>query len=656
MAGSKPIGGRVTQKTGSEELFLWGTATTSTIFLWTFVSVVSQVFPAIFPGLIRCTNIGSHGSSFSILTPTADRFVLLICSIAILAVVGLRAQSLSYAWRATLMVPALSIASFVVSPLVLLIIGGLGTAAGLVYLVLHSDELVGSPPGRLSASILFLVVGSAAALFFVSGARWILNASDGAKPLVGWTWLASIEALRLVNLIYWVFPQLVLILFLIWPVKLVLPYLWERIRSRFSRVPPLTSESRMSESLRQFSEGRLPLAMFAIAMIFSAFVGIYPYLPSINPGSTLVGYDVNIFYFPTLQSMQAQSPGEAVGAALSNDRAGFLILQYAVSLLPRGPAVAVRIIPVLLAVLLAVTTYIFVKAGSGNRLLASTAALFAAFSFEVVSGINAGLDADWLAMSEALVFLSLLLVGLNRPDRRYVVLSSGVLVLVLFTHPWTWLVMLGLLGLYSVLTAGLATWSKDMTGLRHELTSLAMVFAISGTADLSKRLLGTPSGVQDVLNSSAHTLSLSSIPSALSSLSSSLRLFLGGALDNPLIIVLSIVGLLALPGLHSRMTRLLVSWMAIASGPLLLYKFSFSYLQARVIIIAPLQILAAVGLIALMHYFIQSMRLGGYENHRTEQLVFVLVCVAVTGAFVGYSLENVGFVYTGIAQPFPICA
>ena len=545
------------------------------------------------------------------------------------------------------MLPVLMIASFTLFPVVLLPIGALGTIVGILYLIGHSADLLGIPPGRVLSLIFVLLAGSTAVVFAFSGARWALNAVDGLAPLRGWSWSPSVLALRLLNEPYRLMPGLILLLFLAWPLRLLLGA-YRRSHRKYHARLRLSFAAPISPGTDWMTSSRIPLLAMLASLAGSLFVGAYPYLHTINPKSThFIGYDVNIFYYHFLHHMLGLSPLSAVGYSLKNARAGFLILQYALALLTGSAGLAIRVVPAILGVLLAITTYFFVKTGSGDRVLAGTAALFAAFSFQVVSGINAGFDADWLAMCEVLVFLSLLIVALNRQDRRYVYLSVVASVLILFTHPWTWLVILGVVVTYSLFTLVQASMNGDLSSLRFELTTVVSILAIDVAIDVVKGLLGSSSGVQDVSSGSATSLSLANIPTVLGSLHLTLQTFLGGALDNSVIIVFAIVGVIALPDLQQRMNRLLLSWMAVASVGLLVYGFSTDFLQARVILLAPLQVLAAVGFLSVVRYLTSLMSAGGYENQRQVKVFVALAYISVFGVLLGYALQNVGFLYTG---------
>lgn len=629
----------------ASKLFRWGVAAACTAFLWTLASVVSRVSSATFPVMVRGSGLQSYTTSFTIISPVTDQLLLLVCSASILIILEFRIRRLGYVQRIVLILPALMLAVYPLFPAILLPLGAAGTIIGIVYLVLNGSELLGVTPGKLLASVLVLLAASAAAVSFLSMVRWVLNPIDGAAPLSGWSWSPSVLAMKLLNQPYSLLPRLTLFLFISWPLGLLFAAYGENLRDLFAKVS-LRFTSADSPGVERLASNRSSLLLVVAGLAGALFVGLYPYLPGINPNSVLVGADVKATYFAAAQQMVSQGPLAVVGSRLQNERTGFLLFQYALTRLTGSVDFAVRVIPSLLTVLLAVSTYLFVKSGSKDRLLTATASLFAAFSFQVVTGINGGLDANWLATSESLVFLCLLLAGLNRLDGRYVALSVVASALILFTHPWTWLVTMGVVAAYGLLTWAQALTTLERGGLRFELVSVGSVVFVNLAMDGAKSLLGSSSAVQDVYTSSASSLSLANLPNVLGALQSTLAVYLGGAFDNPVIVVFAIIGLLTMADLLSRMNRLLFSWVAVASVGILLSPYNQSFYQARIIALVPLQVLAAMGFLSVLRYLAGLMSVRGYENQGLVRAFVVLAYVAVFGAMAGYALQNIGSLFT----------
>jgi hypothetical protein len=350
-------------------LLQWGVAAVCAAFSWALVSVASRVSPATYLALVRGSPVILRSASFSLVSPATDRLILLVCSVSILAILELRLREPSYVRRTVLMLPALLIASIALSPALLLSVGAVGMVAGILYLILHSTELLGVPPGRMLSSILVLLAASTAAVFSTSGARWALNALDGLPPLKGWTWSSSVLGLRLLNQAHWSAPELVLLLLFSWLIRLLLGDYWGGLKARFAalslRFAALSLRFAPSGGGTDLlSSDRLPVLLILAGLAGALFVGSYPYFHQINPHSTLVGYDVYTLYNSSLQKMLGQGPVGAVGYSFRNDRMVFLLLQYSLALLTGSAGLTVRVVPALLALLLTLSTYFFIKFSS----------------------------------------------------------------------------------------------------------------------------------------------------------------------------------------------------------------------------------------------------------------------------------------------------
>jgi hypothetical protein len=599
--------------------------------------------------LVRGSGLAYYSTSFSIIDPMADRVLLLVCSAAILLTLELRIRHLGHLKRLLLPLPALALADFELMPAVLLPFGAVGTVACIAYMILNSSDLLGVSPGKSLASFLVITASAPAAIFLLSAVRWVLNPIDGGPPLSGWTWSASVLALRLLNQPYALLPRLALLLFISWPLRLLFAGYWGELKHHFERLTSRFYGTRRPDVPGLAPDGSALPSMVAMAasLVGALFAGLYPYFPKLNPNSLLVGYDVRVSYLAKAELMVDRSPLAAVGYAFQNDRTGYLLLQYALAQITGSVDLAVRLVPSLLAVLLVLSTYFFVRSGEGDRLTAATASLFAAFSFSVVAGINGGIYASWLAMSEGFLFLGLLLTGLNRRSRRHVALSAAASVLVLLTHPWAWFMVMGVVATYGIITWTHSLVTRDRENLRFDMISVAAILFVNLVADSMKHFAGRTTGLQDVYASSLSSLSLANLPHVLSALASTVNYFLGGAFDNPIVFAFALLGVFTMSSLSTRMNRLLVSWLAVASVGILFSGFSQLFLQARIIDLVPLQVLAAMGSLSTLRYLTRLMATEGTEHQRLVKAFIALAYMSVFGAMVGYALQNVGFLWTG---------
>ncbi|HEV2172849.1 MAG TPA: hypothetical protein VGR71_04745, partial [Nitrospira sp.] len=478
------------------------------------------------------------------------------------------------------------------------VIGG----AAIVYSILKSPDVLGESPSK---SLLSVVGPSSVVATVLGGAafsRWLVNAGDGATPFSDWTWWASILQLRLSSLLDPFLPRLVLFFLAAWAVRIVLSTVWTDVLGAYSRVAGAFSVGAGGKNL--VIGTRSTTVALILCLGLAALVGAYIYAPAINPTSVLVGVDVKQFYYGAAQTMFGTSPAGALSYALSNDRTAYLLFQYVISEATGSPDLAIRMMPALLSVLLVVSTFWFTRVATGDDLLSSTAALFASTSFQVTAGIDGGLYANWLAMVETFSFFGALLLGLRRKSSRNLTASAGFSVLLLFTHPWTWFAVMGVVVIYVVSLVMTSRLGRDVGHLRDELVFLGAVLLINLGAEALKRFLPTGTGVEAVYGYTLSGLSPSNIVLVVGALESTLTSYLAGALSNPGIVVLGIVGVLTLRNLRSSSSRLLLCWLAAASGGAILTGDSAEFLQSRLLYIIPFQVFAAIGFVAILRFAI----------------------------------------------------
>src|SRR5207237_6123315 len=92
----------------------------------------------------------------------------------------------------------------------------------------------------------------------------------------------------------------------------------------------------------------------------------------------------------------------------------------------------------------------FVFCGCRNTRVAGLARLLTAFSFQFTVGMWAGYYANWLALGESYLFLGLLLRFSNSKSTTSLVGLVVASVALLFTHPWTWDLMIVITAIFLV--------------------------------------------------------------------------------------------------------------------------------------------------------------------------------------------------------------
>ncbi|MEM3464587.1 MAG: hypothetical protein QXL91_06955 [Candidatus Bathyarchaeia archaeon] len=487
------------------------------------------------------------------------------------------------------------------------------------------------------------------AVGLLSCVRWVLNGFDGDVPLSDGSWYFPMLDLQLsLGVFYPVLPRIFLLFLAAWVLRVISFGYEDAVRGWFGRVfDGDGGEAAVVGRVGSGVGGLGPFMLFS-ALAAAVFVGVYPYLPALNPSSHLVGVDVaqsNGYYDLAVALLQSDST-EALNRVVRSDRTLYLAFQHLVVLCSGSADVGVRLMPAILSVLFASSSYLFASLGSGSRFLGGVCAIFSAFSFQVVAGVNAGFYANWFALTWVNLFFALFIRSLGCRLLRYFIPSLLASVFVLFTHPATWLVLMAALVVYGGL--GLLRRLLRLCGglSGFECALLLVVFAVNVAADLLRGYVLRGYEASSLSGVALSGFSLSYLLSVVGNLANTFTIFLGGALANPVIVFLSIVGLCAVARCANGFERGVVAFTLVPSLFVFFISstFELGFLQARYIYLIPFQMLAGLGSVALLKILrglSQGSRFGGVYP--------ILFYVAVFASLFGYTLRVVGVLYPAVA-------
>ena len=349
-----------------------------------------------------------------------------------------------------------------------------------------------------------------------------------------------------------------------------------------------------------------PRLLLIIAMAVAALLGVLPYWPGLNPNGNVVGVDTPAYINWTTQMLARPFPG-AISYAFTQADSGFrplpLILFYLIASLGISPQQTVEFSPIILGPLISLSSYYFVKSGSGNRGAAAISALVACFSFNVTVGIWAGYLANWLAMIIAYSFLAGFFL-FERSQRKIILVPLFLLsVAMLLTHPWTWAMILATTFVFGI------SRSRDR---RKLLTISSTILTLSGVVvDFAKnQVVGSTTLAAD-LGTKAPVFGISQFLMFWPNLWTALTVSYDGLLGNAVLLGLSALSIAAIK-FQDKMEGMLLC----ASVPFALLN---SFHQTRLIYDLPIPPLAALGTLLLIS------RAGGGNLRATLILLVVLL-------------------------------
>jgi hypothetical protein len=376
----------------------------------------------------------------------------------------------------------------------------------------------------------------------------------------------------------------------------------------------------LSESAETFKILSRPRLLLIISLAASIFLAVVPYRPDLNPAGTLVGVD-SPTYVTWISQMLARPLPQALQYSfvegLDGSRPLVLVLLYIVASLGMSPTQIIEYLPMILAPLLTLSTYAFVRFGQGNPSFAALTALFTPFSFYLPVGLWGGYYANMAALVLAYLLLTLLLLFSRSPSATRYAAMFALSVALFLTHPWTWIVIAT-----TGLVFTLSLWRE--THFTIHLKSIAGILIAGAALDVLKSIIfATRSVAADLATKLPTTADATSF---WINLVDGLLHTHSGLLASWIILGVGVFACFALR-FKDRFERLVFLWVVVASIPFLVLD---NYNQTRIVYDLPIPVLMAAALL----FFLP---LIGNREVRWPGIIILLVLVTCAN----YALQGI---------------
>ena len=394
-------------------------------------------------------------------------------------------------------------------------------------------------------------------------------------------------------------PTFLILLLYTWPFRLAVSLdnqLSRRLRSysNWLAAPLLRLKTKdQPDPARGFMLTSRPRLLLLVAVVSAALLGLVPYRLDLNPSMTPVGVDAH-FYVEALNQMLQRAPAAAFSFAMRDSWAGtrplFIITMY-LTVVTGLVSVnqAVEALPTILGPLLAVSTFIFVRAGSQNERVAGVASVLSVLSFNTTVGMWAGFYANWLALTEAYLFLAALLVFFRNASATKFVILTLLSLGVLLTHPWTWVIVM------AVAIGFVVTVWRD-AGKTILLKPLGLLFTINILADFTKSQIYGGLVAAQIPSTSLSGSSVSQTLGLWPNLISGIFFAYEGLLGDAILLALPMIAMLFVR-FKDRFERLLALWVALGSLAFPVLPF---LIWTRILYDMPLPIMTSISLLLLI--------------------------------------------------------
>jgi hypothetical protein len=360
------------------------------------------------------------------------------------------------------------------------------------------------------------------------------------------------------------------------------------------------------------------------AITASIVITLYPHLPGVNESGAGISTDERSYmkWLADLRVVQSEASWGVVSAAFNindGDRPLSLLLMLFLGDLSGLPdATIVRFLPAFLAPCLVLVSYFLVRHGyliaksqtsskKRKRIIAAVIAIAAAISPQIIVGLYAGFLANWLALIPAILAMLFAVRIFDEAERdqggnkwKHIVVFSvclfAALTLAMLFHVYTWGYLVLVVLLFTFISY--LFLRKSRTVRKKELLKviaiLVSVIIASILADYAKSsYFGISSGFSRDSFLAGRSFDLGNFNSRLETLDFTLKVYVGGFISNPVILMLAVVWAIKTSYLRA-FDRLMFSTIFILSIPIL---FGTTVIQARMLYVVPLYIPAFMTLL-----------------------------------------------------------
>lgn len=364
--------------------------------------------------------------------------------------------------------------------------------------------------------------------------------------------------------------------------------------------------------------------VLALSVVLAFSVAVYPYLPGVNPTGRTVGADTKV-YSEWLTSMDERGGSlSAFSYAFHNvsDRfLGLFMMYLGWKVLPVTSLQFVQFLPALLGPLLVLAAFFFMRKAGFNSWAASTASLFTAFSFHIAVGVFAGFLSNWIGLLFLYLSLGFLFWSLRRHSWS-LLLAAGILqVALLFSHSFTWLMYMGVLGVFSLLLLMKRLRGRS-GGWELKMLVVALVMNVVAYVARNSVLSAGPTsvGVSEVFQ---QDVSLRFTQYFWAILSRSVSAEMGISFLNPNLFFLALLGAFAFVLSDKQVSRFLSAALAASAAPFIIGDW---VVQTRILYDLPVQVLSFMGCVVMLKLLEAFFDVR--EAKRLGQLVLILVVLA----------------------------
>lgn len=376
-------------------------------------------------------------------------------------------------------------------------------------------------------------------------------------------------------------PVLVLVLILFSPVKLLIKKF--TVGTKISE-----TDSSSNDSIKL----RTKIPYLLLFMFLSVALALVPHSPAINSDNHQVGAD-SLDYVNMLNGLtQSNTPQEFIKyvftAPFSGDRPfTTLFLHVITKIVPTDIFYTIDHLPIILGPALVLAVFFLTRELTSNDTTSLFASFLTAVSFHTINGIYSGIYANWLALIIGYLSFVFLIRFLKTPNKTNLASYSALLIILLFTHVYTWTVLTLVTSIFLVAMYKMNRYE------RKTIIILSLIVASSIMIDVARAILtGVSGGIERDIGLANEGAGITQLAILWTNLTETVQNYAGGQYSSFIIFALGLYWLFrADPRMMSSV--FLAIFLSIGILPLLLGN---EVIQSRVLYEIPFQIPAAIAL------------------------------------------------------------
>jgi hypothetical protein len=382
-------------------------------------------------------------------------------------------------------------------------------------------------------------------------------------------------------------PVLMLLLILCFPVKLLM-------KEFMTEILKIKNNNRFYSLLFNYHlKSRTKIIYISLFMLLSITIALIPYQTPINKDNQQVGVDTDHYVSWINILRQSNDVQEFIWKAFvilsGGDRPITLIFLFTiVKIINADLFYIIEHVSLILGPALVLVIYLLTRELTSNDITSLIASFLTAISFHTLIGMYSGIYANWLALIIGYLSFVFLIRFLKKPSKLTLAVYSTLMILLLFSHSYTWTVFTIVMGIF------LAVLLKFNYYSRKSIILLLLVILSSVVIDVAKMIIiGSASGiVYDIFVAQAGGVGLEQFTVRWSNLVDVTQIHLGGQFSNFLILILGLYWLIWC-NLRQPSTIFIVIFLSLGVLPLF---FGDWIVQSRVFYNIPFQIPAAITL------------------------------------------------------------